>query len=181
MRRFLQTLACFFMLSLSFTACKIADDLLDLPEETQTGAQTFGCLVDSKRWKAYAEHTLDNAIEPEMGPTYFNARIENEIGDVPYIYFEIGDSSGIQEKTYRVGEGFSAMVTMKTDSLQGEVLYTNEVAQPEGYVTITKVKQRGADLMDKGILSGTFSFTAKSATSNRTTKVTEGRFDIGVY
>jgi hypothetical protein len=182
--RFFKTLACCALVVFSSAGCKISDDvntLLDLPEATQTGMHTFGCKVDGKNWRPYAEHTLDRSIEDEYYGTAFNVRLENEIGNIPFIYLALGDSSGIQEKTYVLGKDFNATVTMKTDSLQDEVFDTRTGDDLEGYVTITKVKQPGAKITDKGILAGTFSFTARSATTQRITKVTDGRFDFALY
>lgn len=175
------------LLGLVFAAaaagCNVSDDidkLLDLPEATQTGEHTFGCKVDGKNWKPYAEHTLDRAIEPEYSPRGFTVRLENEIGDIPYIYLSIVDTTGLKERTYRVHEGFEATVTKSVnDSLLSDDLSTHD-SDLVGYVTITKVKQPTGKISDPGILSGTFSFNARSWRTGRTVQVTEGRFDFAL-
>jgi hypothetical protein len=160
------------------TGCKQLDLTPELPAETQEGKHTFGCKVDDAFWLPYAEHTLDRAIEPDYDSGYFSVRVEREIGDVSHIYLQLGDSTGLHTKTYSKAEGFSASVNKKEDGVYDT--YFTSSSSEEANITLTKAEMPAADGSKQVIVSGRFSFVATSATTGKSIRVTDGRFDLKV-
>ena len=164
------------ILFLSFNSCSQEDNCENptdcLPPATQTGAGTFGCLingepfvdisgrfncfyqlVDGKYYFAIGAEDNDrlpqniylslNALELKEGKLYnLNLDIENSAYAGAGFTFSIGDSFGV---------------------------YTN--SQNTGEMKITKFD------LEKRIVSGTFSFKLEHPKTGEIVKITNGRFD----
>ena len=168
-----------FLLSLTLLAssCKKepVDQLSLLPPATQTGANTFGCLVDGA------------AFVPESSGFFSGPPFKCEYTSTPQLaVFWIAGG--------REGDGIVANVSIATDSLkisEGETLLLSKDATPgmasgayaynstayqtnanvTGELTITRL-----DIINL-IVSGTFHFNAVSKGGD-TVKITNGRFDV---
>ena len=145
---------------------------------TQTGANTFGCLVDGKAW-------LPNGTKPQNGgpniqvyvdPTFQGGRFS--ITGHQYNNFQSKVSFGSANCT-------SAGYFDLTQPLNG-VDYTRFVNGQstcefssfdagtfrQGFFNISRYD------LTNGIFSGTFEFTIKSQNCGDTIKITNGRFDV---
>jgi len=128
-----------------------------LPAETQTGAETFGCLVDGKVFVPKGNFTIP--------------------GLSTVIQFNILNlsSTRISES---IGIGINNMNSVGEYSVIGtnRAGYSNKAGQnldaTDGKVTILKY-----DKTNK-ILSGRFYFIGKDAASGKTINITDGRFDV---
>ncbi len=182
--RFRCWLPALMLLTCLLPACKDLDITPGLPEATQEGKNTFGCMVDGKLWLPYAEHTLDSEVEGEHSTGWFGVRAEQEKNPLQYIWLQLADSTGgLKLKTYSLDEGFSAYLES----------YTNGVSERydtgpgnDGSITITKLEPRtgtaiGGVSRSYTIVSGTFSFSATSATTGKAVRITEGRFDVQAF
>jgi len=145
-----------------------------LPPATQTGANTFGCLVNGKVWT----------------PKGYN-------GSSNYsVYYDLGYRNGtLNVATYRYEPGANASrqdIILFSDSLQRTGIYPltvvnhqealfygnstqcefhqNERHYRRGELTITRLD------LQAGVISGTFWFTLAKPGCD-TIKVTQGRFD----
>ncbi len=153
------------------------DPLEQLPPATQTGANTFGCLVNGKPWT----------------PQGYNGSSNYSID------YDSGLNGGIFDlRTYRYPEPGNS------NSQQYIILYANQVSKPGTYY-FRNTKQTRASLQDRlsscywssrdsattyrrgaltitrldlqaGIISGTFDFTLYQPGCD-TIRVTQGRFD----
>ena len=147
-----------------------------LPRETESGKNTFGCRVDGKIWNTYAEHWLDNAIEPEYGDGYFTVTAEREKGKHGgRIYLQLADSLGLRTRTYNGGaDGFYATYFWDEKG-NAEIFQTT----PTGKASITLTRVTPPTTPDgKAIVAGTFSFTATNAATGEAVEITDGRFDV---
>jgi hypothetical protein len=162
-------------------ACDKVEDIITpkLPEATQEGKNTFGCLVDDKVWLTYTEHTLDREIEASYSPgSPLSLRAENERDKnaYSYIHLYVGSGGTLQPGTYTVGNGFSA-------TYDGSTHYATSATGP-GTVTITKVEpvvNNSSGITSRyTIVSGTFGFTAVDA-AGKTVTVQDGRFDVQAF
>lgn len=177
-------------ISLSFQCKKqniCTDPVCQLPPATQTGANTFGCLVDGKPWTA---NTSDGFGLDKISigyrfvdkDTFFIIRthrrhkregIDSDValfmqgGNKPGI-FPLKDNDAIGPRlstpagsvgVYQISKNYS-YPTYETDSVH------------TGQVTITKY-----DLAHK-VASGTFYFTAQDANTDSIIHITDGRFDV---
>ena len=174
-------LSCYILL-LAFTSCSSCKKEVDaLPPETQTGANTFGCLIDGKAYIPQKNSGF-GAVDPvragyltALPPVFFNntnvlvitrgggasftifLRNVNKIGAYPLNF----DTSPYPQESYpqnyascSTSSGFYTTTTIHT-----------------GVVEITRADTIG------GFVSGRFSFTGLDRTTNKTIQVTEGRFD----
>jgi hypothetical protein len=178
MKKHLTTLLFLFVLPIATLiagGCKQLDLTPGLPEETQEGKGTFGCRVNGEIWLPYAEHTLDNAIEPEYDSSgWFAVGAEREKSVGHYIWLQLADSTGLSTKTYSSNEGFAAHYKKMTDGQ--EEIFDTPVGSPAS-ITITKiVPPSGSERY--AIISGTFSFTARSFTTGDSVRITDGGFDL---
>ncbi|RTQ52465.1 hypothetical protein EJV47_05490 [Hymenobacter gummosus] len=179
-------------LALLSGGCKDVADAIKpkLPDETQEGKGTFGCLVDDKLWLPYAEHTLDSEVEASYAGGVFSLRAEQENASKPVQYFYLraaGPPGGgaLTPGTYAVGPGFVGWIEVQ------------ETGRPQAYrsrrgqgtLTITKVEPRtntstvlGQQITTRfTIVSGTFHFTATDSISGKTVTVKDGRFDVQAF
>jgi len=172
------------------TSCKkqniCTDPVCQLPPVTQTGANTFGCLVGGKPWTANTSDafgleklSVGNRIVNE--DTFFIIRayrnhkregIDSDIalfikGSNKPTVFNLKDNDAIGPRLstptgslglYRLRGDFN--LPYETDSLH------------TGQVTITKY-----DAANK-IAAGTFYFTAQNVDNDSIVHITDGRFDV---
>lgn len=185
---------CIFLLlstiSLITLNCKkqniCTDPVCQIPPATQTGANTFGCLVDGKPWRANASdgfgvEKLSVGSRFVDGDTFFVIRayrrykregINSDIavfirGGNKQGTFLLRDNEAIGPRLstpissvgiYRLTGSFN--LPYETDSLH------------TGQVTITKYDAA------KKIAAGTFYFTAQNVDNDSIVHITEGRFDV---
>jgi hypothetical protein len=164
------------------SGCKQIDLTPGLPEETQEGKNTFGCMVNDQVWLPYVEHTLDRKVEAEYRGGYFTLRAEREMNPLEYIRLQMFDSAGLQLKTYTLWQQFSGSYeSIKNGTPDMHVV--DSTAQ--GSITFTKVEPKtktvGNITSHYHIISGRFSFTAKSLTTGNRVTLKEGRFDVQAF
>ncbi|MDA9554937.1 DUF6252 family protein [Pelobium sp.] len=127
-----------------------------LPTETQTGAGTFGCLVNGQVW-------LPKGKFPYSGLT---ANIQFNILSI-----------GASKSTEAIGLGVRNVLDVGTYDLslaenETEYIIDSQIyKRTEGFLTITKYDKSNQ------IISGRFWFSAKNSTGE-TVAITDGRFDI---
>ncbi len=151
-----------------------ADPAGQLPPATQTGANTFGCLVNGKAWTPQGfDGTVNFSVVYD--PTYRQGTL-----NVAAYRYENGaktrQSMGVfSDSLQRIG-----LYKLRTlghhgaafSDASGLCYYTSTDAKNycRGQMTITRLDQAA------GIFSGTFSFTMATPGCD-TLKVTQGRFD----
>ena len=166
-----------------FVGCKkqkIFTELEKLPPITQTGANTFGCLVNGIAW-------LPNGRKPQYGgpnprtyvdPTFQGGRFSITASKykIPVSTISVGSanctSAGVFYFTNDFnGGGYSQSVL---GSLACELSTSDLGTYKTGFLNLTKYD------LTTGIFSGTFEFTLYSPQSlcGDTIKITDGRFDI---
>ncbi len=163
-------------------ACKKdkVDPLSQLPPATQTGARTFGCLVNGQAFVAKGTSFYDMlglSASYNNVTFYIQGRHKNSDGSITQIGFNIDTINLVPGQTYTInlnsgkkkgdGSGGYDVVGLRTPSgANGDIFYyTNNVVS--GSVTITSLANATA---------GTFYFNAVSSTGD-TVKITNGRFD----
>jgi hypothetical protein len=169
---------CFFIL----LSCK--KDVSELPEASQTGANTFGAKVDGSFWvpQKFGVVPANNLLEVQPLPNnsfLINAR--NLSSSPTETEFEIflqnitGPGTILLNQNTGIGNYTSGSYAYY---VKRKFMPLNEwitSAQYTGSVTITKY-----DMVNK-ILSGSFQFTAGSTDNTANPiSVTEGRFDIAI-
>jgi uncharacterized protein DUF6252 len=148
-----------------------------LPPETQTGAGTFGCLIDGKIFKPKGDPltgpVLRCAYQNIDGGFYFQLKASNK-GDINYNIGIFTDSLKIQQgitlvlKNQNVpGEAYGLYTVSK---IQGSTEYQTN-ATDTGEIAIKKLDEINR------IVSGTFWFDAINSLGQKV-KVREGRFDL---
>jgi len=184
----MKSLKTYFLLSMAcllFACACTKEEIENLPPATQTGANTFGCLVNGKAFVSSKEPQVGRGFPAGMiypltlTKSYSeegvvnNIRIEGRSFGIGYIYIYIYDELSVEEKSYSidVAEGFSSFYPnysfMSVIYLRG-YYYSQENS---GSITLTRVDH------ENRIYSGTFSAELKRE-DGRTIRVTEGRFDI---
>ncbi|MCE7040812.1 DUF6252 family protein [Dyadobacter sp. CY312] len=159
-----------------FWGCDKGPELTPISQE---GKNTFSCKVNGKVWIPDGTGDIFVNIKPIYGVYYYNSLI-----DTIYVNIETNSSSGEQVQLFL--RTFDVGVHMLDDDTQvtGSSFYPknygfysfkhkNYITSKEhtGSITISKSN------ISSGILSGTFEFTATSATGE-SVHITEGRFDL---
>ncbi len=175
-----------FLIILLFTAVQCSKSNGDsLPQETQTGANTFGCLVNGKvflpkdgRAPAFGHGVLEcNFPENYQGPSGFSFHLQASdlsIQDnVTGLYINCDSVTFTEGQTYTLsnavrGNASAAYLHLGTGT--GLLEYPSP-AGASGQLQITKFDQT------KHIVAGTFWFNGIS-NNGVTLKITEGRFDM---
>lgn len=136
-----------------------------LPPATQTGENTFGCLVDGKAW--VTETSIDAYGFYQSGVLSITALLEKK-GIDQGMGFIIHDLN-LEEKIYTLSlppDKYAAFGdNILNCGFETASLYS-------GTLTVTNFDS------NRFIVSGTFEFEAYSDDCNRIVKVTEGRFDL---
>lgn len=187
MKKLFSILILIFSLSALVTSCikrniKPVNQLSLLPPATQTGARTFGCLVNGqafvpKNQSIYQGPRIQCNYEFLSGGYYFTVLIANVDSNNNNEAFSIllqTDSLSIQEgQKITLEEYFTSGKASGTYSIgtypQIPIYHTDN--RHNGQLFISHL-----DLM-KQIVSGTFYFTAINSAGD-TVKVTDGRFDL---
>lgn len=176
---FMKKLFFAFALLAVFSACKKTID--NLPENTQTGANTFGCKINGENWGPLKAGILPTApiLEASFGganAVFINARnfsrtptetemeifVTNITGPGTYDLNQNTDIFPSQTASY-------AYYVKRKFNIEDEWITSSAAT---GRVVITKF-----DVAAR-IVSGTFEFTANANYGSAPVTVTEGRFDV---
>ena len=158
--------------------CK-KNELNALPPATQTGANTFGCLVNGKAWVPGGKKLFnDKPLEGAYIDTPFQQ-------DCLWIQAVNKDGTGFNiflKKVISIGEyplDINIVAVYPTSINPSNYAYYYDgtggfitTATHTGKVAITK-----ADTVGKTV-SGTFEFTGYNPKTRQTVSVTQGRFDV---
>ncbi len=151
-----------------------ADPAGQLPPATQTGANTFGCLVDGKVWTPYGNNSYSNytvSYDPNYRKGTLNVSAYRYVDKGANDYQTIGFFS---DSLRRVGSypltilGHQEAVFI--DNVTGCKFQSRDIYYRRGILTITRLDQQA------GIVSGTFWFTLYKPGCD-SVRVTNGRFD----
>ena len=171
------------MLCFCFAQCKKTKDipkteLEKLPPITQTGANTFGCLVDGVAW-------LPNGTKPQNGgpniqvyvdPTFQGGRFNVTGHQYNGLDSDLGFGSGTctSSGTYNIDNIRQVLSYYKRINNNTVCIYNSSDSgvYKSGFFVLTKY-----DLVN-GIFSGTFDFIIKSQACGDTIRITNGRFDV---
>ncbi len=180
-------------LLLAGSSCKKVSDAIKpkLPEATQEGKGTLGCLMDGDLWLTRVENTLDTPVEATYSATAsgssFSVRAEQQKNSnaFNYLYLRVNSPAAeLRPGTYALAQGFSAEYEIFANGTTQDRLLTG--AANQGTITFTKVEPKvttgiGGITVRSTIVSGTFQFTATSATTGKTIAVQDGRFDVQAF
>jgi len=169
-------------------SCISKDDPKDqLPPITQTGANTFGCVIngkyfvpsDAKTWSPGPQPKGLNAGFTNNNFKIYAADLKNTNGLYIYVYiynltqtgvYDIGQSNG--ETIDLFSPSFSHIFCTAIKNSERNVYYSNNNS---GTITITHYDNINF------IYSGTFSFTATNKDdATDTIAITDGRFDLNL-
>jgi hypothetical protein len=162
----------------SFSACDKEEDLSVLPQETQSGKNTFGCKINGQNFfGGYLVYTLVPGFL-----VYYNHKTD---------YLDISTTGKFQNNTNGMLHLtiFNPRENTTTKIYKAEFdyisspsnLFDNYGVLKGGEVTITKL-----DTVNK-IVSGRFNFVGTQATypgkfnGNDSIAITDGRFDLKIY
>ena len=184
MKKYTKILLVLFAITLLTGSCKKTKidipltELQKLPPITQTGSNTFGCLVDGVAW-------LPNGSKPQNGGSNIQVYVDPT--------FQGGRFSitGHQYKNFQSQVSFGSSTCTNTGYFDisssingiGYNRFLNNINTCEfssfdigtyrkGFFNISRY-----DLIN-GIFSGTFEFTIKSQACGDTIRITNGRFDV---
>jgi len=155
----------------SFSACD-KDEINVLPQETQSGKNTFGCLIDNKLFIGGGYYSF-------IGISPLSAQYDRVYKRLTISAYNKTDETialllinPLQNATQKLSRG-----TYSNGAADG----THYIVLDGGEIYLTKL-----DTINK-IVSGHFSFTGKYADLSDTfiengdsVKITQGRFDIGL-
>jgi hypothetical protein len=175
------------------------DPLAGLPPETQTGANTFGCLIDGKLYlpRCYPP----SLVFPEWGMilwgSYGNEDYnEVEVRDLKSAYsfrllLHIHEIEANREGSYQIDEsnGYGDIDGLDHSYLhcvlfdENEQIYKKYVSfENSGTITITKFLRSQDNNNNGKILSGTFSSRMRNILDPADEiEITNGRFDINTF
>jgi len=157
-----------------------SDNPIDqLPPETQTGANTFGCLVDGQVFKPKGDPFAGPIIKAQYqfvnGRQGFGISSRRSEGNESKLVGIIGDSIIVSVGTFN-------LTSLSAGKFRGGYTY-RELTNPSGISYYTNGVQRGQitiknfDTVNQ-IVSGTFWFDAIDSATSKITQVREGRFDL---
>ena len=175
------------MMLLAFASCKSCKKEVNaLPDATQTGANTAGCLIDGKAWVPRGSGGV-GANYPIVGGYERGLPTPNSViisfidrnRDLMQLYVKSVDKPGRYPLSFDTGADPAYTVTKNFGiysvggfSIDDPDYNYITTSQYVGYVDFTI-----ADTTNK-LLAGTFAFDAIDYLSKKTIRVTEGRFDI---
>jgi hypothetical protein len=149
-----------------------------LPPETQTGAGTFGCLINGNIFKPkgdpFGGPILSCAYQYINGGYYFQIKAFNKGGAVNYGVGIFTDSSRIQE---------GLKLVLRNRNVQGEGYGLYSISELQGLTNyITNTSDSGEVIIKKldsinRIVSGTFWFDAINPSGEKV-QIRSGRFDM---
>ena len=165
---------CLPLLWVLANSCKKDAPEEQLPPATQTGANTFGCLVNGQAWTPQGYNGRSN-YSVYYDPTYrkgtLNVATYRYIGNGPNDYQIIGFFSDSLKRTGNypltiIGHQEASFI----DHISGCEFHSSDAHYRRGNLTITRLD------LQAGIVSGTFSFTLHKPGCD-SVRVTDGRFD----
>ncbi|MEP6583302.1 MAG: DUF6252 family protein [Ginsengibacter sp.] len=177
--RLLILVICFSFIIVIASRCKKDKGAIEqLPPETQTGAGTFGCLIDGIVFKPkgdpFGGPILSCAYQYINGGYYFQLKASDKSS--PTIF-----SIGIFTDSLKIEEGL--MYSLQNKNMTGEAYGTYLISEIQGlnaYLTSTinagEFKVKKLDETNR-IISGTFWFNAFNSSGEKV-QVSEGRFDM---
>jgi hypothetical protein len=142
-----------------------AESLPKLPDETQTGAGTFGCLVNNEL--AFAE----------SGSSYWGLNVGAEYNQDADLLQISAQCQFNQQFVFLINDPYKKNVDILIDTIRylppnsGEWMETVQT----GHFRLSRI-----DNFDNGIVSGTFSFDLNEP-GKTSIHVTIGRFDLKLY
>lgn len=178
-----------YVLMLAFASCKSCKkEVNPLPPETQTGANTFGCLIDGKPYIPDGSGGFGGAKPITGGYAYTpqSCSSKYDVWVTTYrkdgwdfsIYLEnVGNKTGKYPLKYTT-PGAPTILCPPNHAIFYKYISPSETAvyatdsEYTGEVTITR-----ADTVNK-IVSGTFFFKARRPATGETIEITNGRFDV---
>jgi len=170
---------------LGLSQCKKKSDpapVDQLPPATQTGANTFGCLLNSQAWTPSGNDGTEN-YRVTYDPTYhggnLSIRVYRYIGDTgKFQSFLIGGDQINQTGSY----SFITSSTFPTPGPRNIYFFDGTQSRPcNDYGTNPGTTTKGQLVVTRldltaGIISGTFAFTLYQPGCD-SVRVTQGRFD----
>ncbi len=150
-----------------------ADPASQLPPATQTGANTFGCLLNGQPWTPQGYNGTSN-YSVVVDPTYRGGSVDIRV----YRY-----ADNLLQSLILGGDGISGVGTYSLDANPRSIFFTDmhlpsacqnfdgsKGQYRKGTLTITRLD------LQAGIIAGTFAFTLYKPGCD-TIKVTQGRLD----
>ena len=183
MKSFLIIAASFVLLISGCRKNKPVNPIDQLPPETQTGANTFGCLVNGEVFKPGGLQLSGGSLSCVYQLIYRNTTDGYVFGisggkrgsnsEIKDVGFRLDSTQVIEGKTYNLGkqikgDGYGQYSYYGTIG-SGTIYQTNDIFK--GSVTFKKF-----DLANQ-IASGTFWFNAVNPNGD-TVKIRDGRFDV---
>jgi hypothetical protein len=164
------------LLSVTFAACKkdknsTNDD--QLPPATQTGANTFGCLINGKVYKPNGGGIAIQSLSVSYDPTFQGGKlgIRTSMRNPSKIDLTINADSINSIGTYTLVQASKYWIFYADFNVNNCSFETINTPPTSGILTITKF-----DIVNK-IVSGTFSFKVSTSTCG-VIDATDGRFDV---
>ena len=167
------------MLCFCFAQCKktnTPEPVDQLPAATQTGANTFGCLVDGK---VYIPKGSDGTNKPNLRKIYDNFQGDNYLAIYTYRYINNNFDGEIYFSIHNLlNIGNYITTNTKNSIIYGGVFFNNcgisgfdTTTYRNGIITVQRLD------LSAGIISGIFNCKIKPSNCD-TIRITEGRFDF---
>ncbi|GAB2968062.1 hypothetical protein GCM10027048_43610 [Hymenobacter coalescens] len=160
-----------------------------LPDETQDGKNTFGCMLDDKLWLPHSDHTLLPPLNAAYSAGSFTLKASDDHDDLPgWEEFNLTVTApSLVPGTYTLSSGLTARYWSRDNDLSNMRDYVAGAGN-QATLTITKVEPRTKTTTVLGntvtstftVVSGTFTFTASTA-GGQTITVKDGRFDVQAF
>lgn len=175
MKKLILLLLTTFTLSCCNDDDKPKTELEKLPPATQTGAQTFGCLIDGKAF-----------VPPKFGSNAPNAFYQFVDGAYT-LGINASTGGGFELKSINIGCLDMPLITLDSYNLREFISgnYFGEYREAAGFkFDGSSFSQNPGSLIitrfdsENFIISGTFSFKAKDLNTGAIVEITEGRFDM---
>jgi hypothetical protein len=168
----------FFVLTFCFliiVSCK-----KNLPLETQSGEDTFGCYINGKlfvpKGSPFAVPVLKAQYSIQNGKPVFTIGASMAEGESRHLVGIRGDSVNLAEGTYEI-------TTQNTGKISGEYNFSEPTTLGTSYnstnINTGQLVIKHYDQVKK-IASGTFWFDAVN-TNGQIVQIREGRFDVKLY
>ena len=156
---------------LGLSQCKKNDPapVDQLPPATQTGANTFGCLLNGQPWVPYGTASFSIYYDPNYRNGTINIDTSRPIGNSSYQTITLASDSLKTIGRYPLtipGHQEALFIDTKT----GCRFLGSDPYYRSGFLNITRLD------LQAGVIAGTFEFTLAKPGCD-TIKVTQGRFD----
>ena len=158
-----------------------ADPAAALPPATQTGANTFGCLVNGQPYTPQGRVGLGSNFAVLYDPTFNGGDLDIHTYRVDgknwntliSLNFAPLNAVGTYSLALPGGIGGASYVNKNDHSLCGEIITDASISYRRGTVTITRLDLRA------GVIAGTFDLKFVRAGCD-TIRLTQGRFDAKI-